>query len=188
LAAKDAIRLLLKKRHGLSVYPADVEITAGNNGEPVARVKCGSKITSTPIVSIAHSDGTAVAVATDDYNCRGLGIDVERDSKKHGGLEIAMSTEEERTLLESFEPKLRKEWLIRVWCAKEAVAKALRRGLLDGPGSLLAKHLDLDTGAVKLKLVGTLAEHFPEITGTLLTARTAQESGSIFATATLERS
>jgi acyl transferase domain-containing protein/phosphopantetheinyl transferase len=188
LVAKDAIRLLVNQRLGTALYPADIDITAGEHGQPVVGIRSGTAIEPAPIVSIAHSHGAAVAVATDDDRCLGLGIDIDRSSEKDDGFEIAAFTEGERTLFDSIHPKLKKEWLIRTWCAKEAVAKALGCGLVEGPGTLLVKHLDLHEGAVKLGLSGALAGRFPEINGTLLTAHTAQESSSIFATATRERS
>jgi phosphopantetheinyl transferase len=187
LAAKDAIRLLMKKRHGAALYPADIDLSADEDGRPLARLMSATHIQAVPVVSIAHSDGTAVAIATEEHNCLGLGIDVERESKKDIGFEVAGFTEEERSLLALCEPGLKNQWLIRLWCAKEAVSKALGKGLLDGPGTLLAKQLDLQTGAVKLSLSGALKDRFPEISGNLLTACTEQQSSFIFATATRER-
>jgi acyl transferase domain-containing protein/phosphopantetheinyl transferase len=188
LAAKDAIRLLLKKRHGLSLYPADVEITAGNNGEPVARVKCGREVAPTPIVSIAHSHGLAVAIATDDRNCLGLGIDVERDSIKGDGLETAGFASEEQTLLTSLDPGPKNEWLTRLWCAKEAVVKALGGRIVEGPRSVTVQEVNATTGGTRLALSGKLAGRIPEINGGDLRAYTVKDAGWIAAVSVAERS
>jgi len=187
LAAKDAVRLLLRERHGLSLYPADIEIMAGNNGQPVVRVKCGSRIASTPIVSIAHSGGTAVAIATDDPNCSGLGIDIELDGGDGEVLETAGFSAEERTLLSSLDTSAKNEWLIRLWCAKEAVAKALRSGMQEGPGDLLVQHIDLETGMVNLTISNRLAQRLPEFQGRAFTAGTMRATGLILASSTCER-
>ena len=42
------------------------------------------------------------------------------------------------SLLAALPPDLRQEWALRMWCAKEAVGKALGRGLSAG---LLAFHI-----------------------------------------------
>jgi acyl transferase domain-containing protein len=188
LAAKDAIRRLLKKRHGLSLYPADVEITTGNDGEPVARVKCRSNITSAPIVSIGHSDSTAVAITTDDPNCSGLGIDVERDCTNDPGFEVAAFTSEEQTLLSSLDPGQKNEWFTRVWCAKEAVAKALGGRIVEGPRSITVQEVNAKTGSTRLALSGELAGRIRESNGGDLTAYTFKEASWIAAVSVAERS
>jgi acyl transferase domain-containing protein/phosphopantetheinyl transferase len=187
LAAKDAIRLLIKKSLDMDLYPADIELDAENGGGPIVRIKTSAKVQPTPIVSIAHSDGTAVAIATVEGNCLGVGIDLEHDPKKEVGFEIAGFTEDERTLLAVCDPGSREQWLIRLWCAKEAASKAIGKGLIDGPGALLAQHLDPRTGAVKLRPSGALMDRFPEFRETLLFAYTEQDSDFIFATAIRER-
>jgi len=187
VAGKDAIRMLVRKRHGVALYPADIDLSAGEDGGPIVRLISAPNIQPVPVVSVSHSDGAAVAIATDEDACLGVGIDIERDAKRDEGFELAALAEEERSLLASCDSQLRNQWLTRLWCAKEAVSKALGKGLLDGPGTLRAKYLDLRTGAVKLKLSDALMGRFPEINGTPLTASTDQDSSFIFATATRER-
>jgi acyl transferase domain-containing protein/phosphopantetheinyl transferase len=187
LAAKDAVRLLLKKRYGLSLYPADIEITAGDDGQPVVRVKCGAKIAPPPMVSIAHSEGIAVAISTDEPNCAGLGIDVEHESIDAEGLEMAGFSAEEKKLLSSLDARCKDEWRMRLWCAKEAVAKALRWGMREGPGAVVAQQIDLETGTVSLSVVDRLAERFPKFKGRAFTAGTLRDTGLVSASSACER-
>jgi acyl transferase domain-containing protein/4'-phosphopantetheinyl transferase EntD len=187
LAAKDAIRLLVKKRCGTRLYPADIEILAANNGQPMVRVNCSRNIPSTLLVSIAHSDGTAAAIATDEPTCCGVGIDIEHQVERGEGLKIAGFTRGELALLSSLDPALKSEWLLRVWCAKESVAKALQWGMSAGPNALVAQEIDLQTGAVKLAVSDALASHFPEMNGALLSAYTKRETNLIFSSAHVKR-
>jgi phosphopantetheinyl transferase len=74
------------------------------------------------------------------------------------------------------------EWSLRLWCAKEAVAKALGRGLAEGPGGLPIQAVDMRTGHVQVALSDGFARELPDFTGRQLTAYTAREGNCIFAT------
>jgi len=186
LAAKDAVRFLLKKRFGVSVYPADIEVDGEPGSAPIVHIKSALHIRTAPIVSIAHADGTAVAIATEEGECLGVGIDLEHDENKDAGLEALGFTEEEKDLLPESDPGVKDHWLMRLWCAKEAAAKALGMGLLGGPGTWLARDLDPDTGIVKLRPSDSFTNRFPQFREACLLACTEQESNLIFATAIRE--
>jgi phosphopantetheinyl transferase len=77
--------------------------------------------------------------------------------------------------------------MLRLWCAKEAAAKALGRGLIGGPQGLLARQLDASTGIVKMVLSGEMARQFPELRDTDLFAYTAREGDLIVASSFCRR-
>jgi phosphopantetheinyl transferase len=129
----------------------------------------------------------AVAVVGDGAQCEGIGVDVERLGTTREGFEIGAFTSEERGLL-SQNGSLREEQAMRLWCAKEAVAKALGRGLMGGPRGLLAQRLDARKGIVELTVSGTMAKEFPELRGINLTAFTLREGDLIFASSLCKRS
>jgi phosphopantetheine--protein transferase-like protein len=128
-----------------------------------------------------------VAIAGDGSGCLGVGIDMEYIGRIQEGFERVAFTGEEQNLLSEIAAP-REEWSLRLWCAKEAVAKALGRGMLGGPGSLVAQHIDAHTGMVQIALSGEMAEHFPELRGTHLTAYTAREGALIVASSCYTRS
>ena len=77
VAAKDAIRLFLKEHYGMELYPADIEIAQDRYGQPLVRGAWTEELEHVPVISLSHSDGIAVAVAGDDGQCRGIGVDIE---------------------------------------------------------------------------------------------------------------
>jgi acyl transferase domain-containing protein/4'-phosphopantetheinyl transferase EntD len=179
--AKDAVRLFLKQRYGMRLCPADIEIAKDEHGRPHARGPWAEGLEAVPVVSLAHADGIAVALAGDGARGRGVGIDIEPLGRVQAGFESAAFTHEELELLSSGDGRLREEQALRLWCAKEAVAKALGRGMLDGPRCLAAKQLDARTGVVEVSLSGELARRFPESAATRLTAHTAREGNLVVA-------
>jgi phosphopantetheine--protein transferase-like protein len=114
----------------------------------------------------------AVALAGECPDYDGVGIDVERVNESHEGLEEGGFGSGERSLLETFGASERKEWFLRLWCAKEAVAKALGRGIMGNPHNLVIQDVDVETGTVNLNIDGQLARELRNYANTSLTAYT----------------
>jgi len=58
----------------------------------------------------------------------------------------------ERDLLSSLEPSECREWPLRFWCAKEAVAKALGEGMRRGPRALVVQSANTQSGVVDVSV------------------------------------
>src|SRR5580658_1065392 len=182
--AKHAVRSLLERNLDLRLSPAEIEIVPDPYGRPV--VRCGADplvCTGTPgpapALSIAHSNGTAVAMAVLNPGAR-VGIDLESLSHRRQDFEAIAFSPDERYLLAALPPNLRQEWALRMWCAKEAVGKALGRGLSAG---LLAFHItraETANGTVEVELRDGALHHFPQLRGKLLIVDTARESDFVF--------
>jgi len=84
-------------------------------------------------------------------------------------------------------PKSRDEWLARFWCAKEAVAKALGRGLVDGSKAVAVRQADRQTGVIKVALGPTLATIFPEWSADRMIAHTVRDDDLVVAISFCER-
>ena len=186
LAAKDAVRLLLRDRYGLEVYPLDIEITKERNGKPIIGGELNKKLGLLLSISIAHSGGTSVAIAGDcgDHNC--VGIDIEQICQSSDGLKRVTLTGEERSLLSTVPVSTRDEWFLRLWCAKEAVAKAVGQGMVGGPRSLVVKNLEVGDGRVDLTLAGELARRLPGYGNILITAHTGRQNTYVFASSLID--
>jgi phosphopantetheinyl transferase/acyl carrier protein len=181
-AAKDAVRRLLAKYSAeysnVQLSPREIEIVPDSYGCP--RVE-GAAIAPEvrPALSIAHSQGVAVALAALDPGLI-VGIDLESLSRRRENYEAIAFHPDERSLLETLPWDLREEWALRMWCAKEAAGKALGRGLSAG---LLAFHITrLETagGGIELQLRGSALEQFPWSRDRMLTIYTARESNFVF--------
>ena len=180
--AKDAVRQILKSEHGLELYPADVEIAYDEDGRPFAHIPGGRDERAMPDLSIAHSDGCAVALAGYCLDGQRLGIDLERIRRREESFLAIAFSEAERALLDGSD-----EWATRLWCAKEAIAKALGKGLVEGPRSLAIQAVDASTGRVKVLLGEALGRRVPALIGVPLLAYTAREGDWVVATSLCER-
>jgi phosphopantetheinyl transferase/acyl carrier protein len=174
---KEAVRLLIEQHLGLQIPPSEIGIVPDSYGCP--RV-AGSWINgAAPVISIAHSNGTAVALASLDPGLL-AGIDLESLNRRRADYEAVAFSPDERGLLASLPADLGEEWALRMWCAKEAVGKALGRGLSAG---LLAFHItraDTATGIVELELREGALQHYPFLQGRSLNVYTARESNFVF--------
>lgn len=181
LVAKDAVRLFLKDHYQLKVSPVDIEITKDEHGRPIVGGELIGKLGCRLTLSITHSGESAVAVVGKCDNHLGVGIDMERVSQGHEELERATLSAKEQALLFAVLLSERGEWLLRCWCAKEAVAKALGRGMLGSPLNLIIQKLEVETGKISLTLDGELVRHLPDHTNKIFTAYTRREGKHIFA-------
>ncbi|MGH7226867.1 MAG: hypothetical protein ACRELF_26945, partial [Gemmataceae bacterium] len=66
IAAKDAIRTLWFERHGQRLFPADIELSVGEDGRATARYRGGALVEELPCVAFASVPGTSAAVAAFD--------------------------------------------------------------------------------------------------------------------------
>ena len=151
VAAKDAVRL----HRGLDVCMADVEIQADEHGRPNASLLA----TEAPRVSVSHKGYDVVAAAGD--RCHGIGIDVEpiRPLDPHV-VEEAFNADE-RTLIEQAaiargEPP--DVWWVSGWCAKEAIGKALGRGVVGSPRNVRLVEIAPSERRFTAILVGPMAD------------------------------
>ncbi len=187
LVAKDAVRVLLKQHYGIELGPADVEIGQDEYGRPVPQGAWTQAIELVPTLSLAHTNGIAVVIAALLNSDQGIGIDIERVRSLEERFENTAFTPEELDLLNSVEVSARQQWVIRLWCAKEALAKALGRGLIQGPQSLIVRELNIPAGDVKVALQGKFAEEFQEFSQSTVVVHTALEEDYIIASIICER-
>ncbi|MBW2306502.1 MAG: polyketide synthase dehydratase domain-containing protein [Deltaproteobacteria bacterium] len=185
--AKDAVRVLLKQHYDIELGPADVEIGQDEYGRPVPQGAWAQTIELVPVLSLAHTNGIAVAIAGLLNPDQGIGIDIEQVRSLEEGFETTAFTPEELDLLNSVEVSARQQWVIRLWCAKEALAKALGRGLIQGPQSLIVRELNIHTGDVKTALQGNLAAEFPGFSQSAVVVHTVLEENYIVASTICER-
>ncbi len=189
-AAKEAVRSLV------NLPPEEIEIIPDPYGRPEVHWRAGNIARSRlsagsgrlkggfghdwpPSISIAHSSGTAIALAVLGTDTR-VGIDLESLTHRRENFEAIAFSPDERSLLAALPRDLRQEWALRMWCAKEAVGKALGRGLSAG---LLAFHItrvEIETGMVAVELRDGALRDCPQLRGKSLNVSTARESNFVF--------
>jgi phosphopantetheinyl transferase (holo-ACP synthase)/acyl carrier protein len=149
-AAKEAVRRLLESRLDLRLSRAAIEVVPDAYGCPQVRISDAGEMTKNeglPHVSIAHSDGTAIALAALNSN---VGVDLESVARRREDFESVAFSREERGLAAALPP----EWALRMWCAKEAVGKALGRGLSAGLLAFRITNADAASGFIKVEFGG----------------------------------
>jgi phosphopantetheine--protein transferase-like protein len=163
-AAKEAVRQLLGDHHGLDVPRVDIEILPDAWGRPRVNGAWRESVPVLAVVSISHTDGLAVAAAGLSEVAGGeelLGIDVEFLRPRPPGFAEVAFDAEELEILHGLPPDLREEWVLRAWCAKEAVGKAMGRGLVEGPRSLRVAGIDSVSEAILVRPSGRLIAALP---------------------------
>jgi acyl transferase domain-containing protein/phosphopantetheinyl transferase (holo-ACP synthase) len=182
VAAKEAVRRLWLE-HGLRpVYPADLEVVHNHEGQPQVRCLSEPDRSGLAVVSIAHTDGVAVALAGLEPNAR-VGIDVEPIiERKADFADLAFTERERRWLAENARSSAeRAEWQARFWCAKEAVAKAAGLGLVAGPASAVVTETDPESGVLVVELGSDLIAAFADRGARFIRAVTARRGDRVWA-------
>lgn len=167
LAAKDAVRAHVRERLGLTLSPAEVEILPDENGRPMVQGIWTEQLPRAPRVSISHTAGLAVAAVGDSD---GVGVDVERLGHLTEAAEAMAFSAEERELLAGLRQDAAAEWPLRLWCAKEAAAKALGRGLAGGPQALTVANVEAAAGLARVVAHGKAQTAFTLRDGDLIAA------------------
>ena len=156
IAAKEAVRRLWFDLGGSPIYPADLIVERGPLGRPILHSRLEPGRDDLPVISIAHVDGVAVALASLDPLAK-VGIDVEPIVERSSGFEATAFSPGERAILGGHVGPGRAEWIARLWCAKESAAKATGLGFVDGPSGAEVVVVDPD-GSLGVCLRGGLAE------------------------------
>jgi phosphopantetheinyl transferase/acyl carrier protein len=177
-AAKQAVGSLLERDLDLHLPPTEIEIVPDPYGRPLVRAATVRERLQ-PSVSIAHSQGTAVALAVLDPGAR-VGIDLESLTHRRQDFEAIAFSPDERRRLAALPVDLRQEWALRMWCAKEAVGKALGRGLSAGLLAFHITHAEVASGIMEVGLRDGALDQFPQWQGKSLIVYTARESNFVF--------
>ncbi|MFN8660030.1 MAG: beta-ketoacyl synthase N-terminal-like domain-containing protein [Candidatus Obscuribacterales bacterium] len=126
IAAKEAVCKLVMRHSGVRLLDQDVEIIYDESGRPVISPLLAQVLGWAPWISIAHSDDVAVAVAINsEYP---IGVDLQMIAPRDQEfIEFAFS-EGEQNLFSAVTGADRDRLVAQLWCAKEALAKALGTG------------------------------------------------------------
>ena len=90
-------------------------------------------------ISIAHCDGKGVCLVAIG---RDVGVDMEKIEARPESFETTAFRDEELALIADLGGEQRDEWITRMWCAKEAVAKMRGTGFQGNPKRFPVSALD----------------------------------------------
>ena len=161
IVAKEAVRRYMKDYYQARWSDADVQIWADDSGKPHALGAWSEFLTTKLDIAIAHTAQFVVAVAA--ANAR-VGVDVESIARDLSGeFAAGVFTPDEMELAAQASNAAKP--LIRFWCAKEAVSKALGTGIRYSPKELVVTSYQPDSGAVTVRLEGAWLEPFKSFKG-----------------------
>ena len=161
IAAKEAVRRYLHDYHQARWSYADVQIWPNENGKPQAIGAWGDNLTSRIDVAIAHTSQFVVALAAS--NAR-VGVDVE-SALRNLSEEFAFGVFSPEELALATKVPNAAQAIIRFWCAKEAVSKALGTGIRYPPKEMVITSYLADSGAMTVRLTGAWVDVFKNFQG-----------------------
>jgi phosphopantetheinyl transferase len=145
IVTKDAVRRwAAEQTQAAMLHPAAFTIDNDVRGRPFVKTLPGCEMP--PLVSIAHSETRAIAVA----HSEAVGVDIERIAERDADFVRAFTTANERNMIEKFPEAERHIWTTRLWCAKEAAGKLLGTGVVGAPQAFEAIQLE-DDGQIQIR-------------------------------------
>ena len=137
IAVKDAVRLWISRRTARPMlHPLHLLVSNDADGRPL--VTLAADLGPSPEVSLSHTARAASAVAAD----KPIGIDIEPEDGSRNLVLGDFATMEEIRKMREVAGLPDAAWITRLWCAKEAAAKALGTGLRGRPASFEAVLVD----------------------------------------------
>lgn len=161
IAAKEAVRRYLKVFHQARWSDADVEIFADDAGKPYAIGAWNDYLQLKLDIAIAHTAQFVIALAASNAH---IGVDVESVSRDLSNEFTAgvFTPVELELAAQAVNPSLS---IIRFWCAKEAVSKALGTGIRYSPKELVISGYQADAGSLTVRLTGAWEDAFRALKG-----------------------
>ena len=161
VAAKEAVRRYLMDFHHARWSDADIQIWRDDSGKPHALGEWGDHLSSKIDIAIAHTAQFVIALAA--ANAR-VGVDVEsveRDLSEEFTAGVFVPEELELAANAANASQA----IIRFWCAKEAVSKALGTGIRYSPREMRVADYQPDTGRIVVRLEGAWLDAFKKFRG-----------------------
>ena len=161
VAAKEAVRRFLKDFYQARWSDADIRIWADDSGKPHALGAWNDYLSTKLDIAIAHTSQFVVAIAA--ANAR-VGVDAEsvlRDLSDE--FTTGVFTPDELEI--AAQAANASQAVIRFWCAKEAVSKALGTGIRYAPKEMVVTGYLADSGTITVRLEGAWKEAFKAFKG-----------------------
>ncbi len=178
IACKEAVRRYLKDYHQARWSYADIQIWRDDKGKPRAIGGWRDDLTTNLDVAIAHTAQFVIAIAAANAH---VGVDVESVARNLSEefvngvftpeeLEVAMCGANSA------------QTLIRFWCAKEAVSKALGTGIRYSPKEMTISSYEPSAGRIIVRLGGEWLTAFKNFSGRdiIVTARVMRDHALAF--------
>ena len=161
VAAKEAVRRFLKDYYQARWSDADIRIWADDSGKPHALGAWNDFLTTKLDIAISHTAQFVVAIVAANAK---VGVDVESISRDLSE-EFAAGVFSPEELELAAQAANASQAVIKFWCAKEAVSKALGTGIRYSPKEMVVTGFLSDAGLLKVRLEGAWVDAFKTFKG-----------------------
>ena len=177
IAAKEAVRRFLQRHCRARWTDADIEIWADDSGKPHALGKWDDDEKHELDLAIAHTAQFVVAVVAARAR---VGVDVEAMDRDLSDefTQGVFGPEEQALAAGATNPHAA---LIRFWCAKEAVSKALGTGIRYSPKEMIVDAFRPEAGEMDILLSGAWEDNFKMLRGRHIRVSSAVVRGHVVA-------
>jgi phosphopantetheinyl transferase len=149
LAGKEVLRRHVQERHDVALQWTDLSILPSADGAP--EITVANKAVPALALSLSHRAGFVVVAADDHSDGWCFGVDIESVEPRIEAFLNDYFTDRERQHL-SLDNRLERDRLVTVyWCVKEAVLKAVRKGLSVSADRVEVQQLHAD-GSVAVRV------------------------------------
>lgn len=153
IAAKKAIADIFWKKYDITIIPSEWAVLPDKAGCPRVWTASGRSARREFDISISHAGNFAIALVKEHNGEEsGVGIDIEDRNENHDGLAEGGFLADELALLSPLHTGEREQWILRLWCAKEAVAKSTGLGFAGDPFRMRVRSVDFVAGDVEIEL------------------------------------
>ncbi|MGN0890929.1 MAG: 4'-phosphopantetheinyl transferase superfamily protein [Candidatus Spyradenecus sp.] len=168
-AAKESVRRLLLQNFNLYEPAADIAIWKDALGKPHPVGEWQSQVSAPLDLTIAHTAGLVLGASVLHGH---IGLDVESVDRDltEDFLRGVFTLEEQELATKSGDGPTA---ILRFWCAKEAISKALGTGIRFAPTDLRIRTSEAATGMLQMELLGAWADNFPHLRGKLIPIKTS---------------
>ena len=168
-AAKESVRRLLLQNFNLYEPAADIAIWKDALGKPHPVGEWQSQVSAPLDLTIAHTAGLILGASVLHGH---IGLDVESVDRDltEDFLRGVFTLEEQELATKSGDGPTA---ILRFWCAKEAISKALGTGIRFAPTDLRIRSSEAATGMLQMELLGAWADNFPHLRGKLIPIKTS---------------
>ena len=161
-------------------FPGDLAIVSGMGRPPRLYDLAQPDRKDLPAISIAHTEGIAVALAARNPDTP-VGIDIEPVREDAEGTDALALTDEERLELPIGAETAPGEWIARFRVARQAAAKASGLGPPADPAVAKVVKTDAETGDVSVALRGARGSAPADLARATIRVRTAKRGNHIWA-------
>ena len=185
-AAKDAVRILARKLDGMDLFPADVDIVEDAHGRYTAKGQWTGRVSNNLMVSVVQAGGVSVAVAG-VVGSAGAHLGIAFEPLGSSSRRVEVLEPNERALLASISRADFDGWIVRIDCAKRAIANAIGRGEELQQQSVRISAVDVGSGMVHALTQPDFVAVFPGFAGSEVVVYTARSDNGVLACTLCER-